>query len=85
MFDVGNKTVEAIFSSGVLISGKEENGIISVLMVSLSNSYTGSTSGLMGIFNGDTSDDLIPKNSTEPLPLNSSLETIHRSFGITCK
>ena len=85
VFDIGNKTVEAIFSSGVLISAKEENDIISVLLVSLSNSYVGSTSGLMGIFNGDTSDDLIPKGSTQPLPLNSSLETIHRSFGITCK
>jgi len=85
VFDVGNKTVEAIFSSGILISAKEENGIISVLLVSLSNSYVGSTSGLMGIFNGDTSDDLIPKGSTEPLPLNSSFETIHNSFGITCK
>ena len=85
VFDVGNKTVEAIFSSGVLISAKEENGIISVLLVSLSNSYVGETRGLMGIFNGDTSDDLIPKGNTESLPLNSSLETIHQSFGITCK
>ena len=47
VFDVGNKTVEAIFSSGVLISAKEENGIISVLLVSLSNSYVGLTRGLM--------------------------------------
>ena len=85
VFDIGNKTVEAIFSSGVLISAKEENGIISVLLVSLSNSYVGSTRGLMGIFNGNTSDDLIPKGSTEPLSLNSSFETIHNSFGITCK
>ena len=84
LFDVGNRTIEAIFSSGVLISAKEENGIISVLLVSLSNSYMGSTSGLMGIFNGDTSDDLIPKGNSEPIPLNSSLETIHNSFGITC-
>lgn len=84
LFDVGNRTIEAIFSSGVLISAKEENGIISVLLVSLSNSYMGSTRGLMGIFNGDTSDDLIPKESSEPISLNSSLETIHNSFGITC-
>ena len=85
LFDVGNKTIEAIFSSGILISAKEENGIISVLLVSLSNSYLGITRGLMGIFNGDTSDDLIPKGSSEPISLNSSLETIHRLFGITCK
>ena len=84
LFDIGNRTIEAIFSSGVLISAKEENGIISVLLVSLSNSYVGSTNGLMGIFNGDTSDDLIPKGSSEPISLNSSLETIHNSFGITC-
>ena len=84
LFDIGNKTIEAIFSSGVLISAKEENGIISVLLVSLSNSYLGLTRGLMGIFNGNTSDDLIPKGSSEPISLNSSLETIHRSFGITC-
>lgn len=84
LFDVGNKTIEAIFSSGVLISAKEENNIISVLLVSLSNNYLGSTRGLMGIFNGNTSDDLIPRGGSEPLPLNSSLETIHKSFGITC-
>ena len=84
LFDVGNRTIEAIFSSGVLMSAKEENGIISVLLVSLSNSYLGSTRGLMGIFNGNTSDDLIPKGSSEPISLNSSLEIIHRSFGITC-
>ena len=82
--DLGNNTIAARFSYGAYVEAKEENGIISVLLVGLPDTFSGETRGLMGNFNGDTSDDLVPKNSNESLPTNSSLQEIH-DFGITCK
>ncbi len=83
--NLGNRTVAALFSSGVNIEAKEENGIISVLLISLPSSFDGTTRGLMGTYNGDTSDDLVPKSAAEPIPANSSLRDIHAAFGMTCK
>ena len=54
-----------------------------MVIVSLPVAFRGKTSGLMGNFNGNTSDDLTPKGGGEPIPLNSSLEVIHEQFGIT--
>ena len=82
--DMGNQTISALFTSGAYVQAKAENGIISVLLVSLSDSYRDTTSGLMGVFNGDMSDDLMMRNSTEYLPLNSTNELIHQ-FGLDCK
>ena len=83
--DLVNNTFTATYSSGAYLNVREENGILSIVIVSLPRSFQGTTRGLMGSFNGDTSDDLVPRNSTEPVPLNSSLQTIHESFGVTCK
>ena len=83
--DLGSNKLAATFSSGVYLDVKEENGFLSTVIVSLPISFQGTTRGLMGLFNGDTSDDLIPRYSTEPIPINSSIEAIHESFGITCK
>ena len=83
--DIGNQTMSALFSSGAYIQAKAENGIISVLLVSLPDSFYNATYGLMGVFNKDTSDDLMIRNSTEYLPLNSSNYDIHWRFGLSCK
>ena len=83
--DQGNNTASALFSNGVRVTAKEESGIISVLRLSIPSDFQGTTRGLMGTFNGDTSDDLFPKFSTEHIPTNSSLQVIHNQFGITCK
>ena len=83
--DVGNSTLEASFSSGALIRVQEQNNIISLLLVSLPQTFINQTSGLMGSYNGDMTDDLMPRNGSMPLPLNSSLQTIHEEFGIHCK
>lgn len=70
--DLGNSTFSATFSSGAYLEVKEENGIISVLIVSLPESFRGTLStGLMGSFNGNASDDLLPNLGINPLPLNS--------------
>lgn len=80
-----NNTIGATFSSGPYIEAKAENGIISVLVVSLPDSFKGITRGLMGIYNDDTSDDLTARGSTISLPTDSSLQDIHYQFGISCK
>lgn len=83
--DKGNATVTAAFSEGTSIELKVENGIISVMLVSLPSYQKGKTRGLMGNFNGDPNDDLVPKDATTPIPPDSSMEAIHYMFGITCK
>ncbi len=84
--DLGNSTLSATFSSGAYVQVKEENGIMSVLIISLPTKFREtSTSGLMGSFNGDPSDDLLPKLGSKPLLLNSTQEEIHLQFGVTCK
>ena len=83
--DHGNQTISATFACGVYIEVKQENGIISVMIVSLSQEFRGFTCGLMGNYNGNTSDDLIPKGSTSPISLESTLQVIHEQFGVTCE
>ena len=85
VFDAGNNTFSASFKSGAYIKVQEMNGFIAVLIVSLPKQYKGLIHGLMGNYNGKISDDLIPKGSNESLPLNSSLQTIHEQFGMTCE
>ena len=83
--DLGNRTIVATFSSGAFLKAQEENQIISILIVSLPASYRNKTRGLMGNYNGDKSDDLIPKGGTESLPLDAGLQNIHEQFGTTCE
>ena len=83
--DRGNATVMAAFSKGTSIELKVENGIVSVMLVSLPPNQKGKTSGLMGNFNGDPSDDLLPQGALSPIPSDSSMEDIHHLFGMTCK
>ena len=85
VFNLGNKTFAATFSSGCSIKVKEENGFISVFSVTAPSSFKGLTRGILGNYNGDTTDDLIARNSNVPLPHDSSIEVIHKEFGITCK
>jgi hypothetical protein len=81
--DLGNQTLSAVFSSGPYIEVKVENGIISVVVVSLPVFMEGKTEGLMGNYNRNITDDLKPNNNADPLPLASSLRDIHYKFGIT--
>ena len=80
-----NNAITALFSSGVNIEVKVENGIISVLSATLPLIYKFKTTGLMGNYNGDPSDDLLPSGREEPISPSSDVEEIHKKFGVTCK
>jgi hypothetical protein len=64
---------------------KAENGFISQHIIILPESFMGMTYGLLGNYNGENSDDLMPRNESVVIPVGSSLEEIHNNFGITCK
>ena len=81
----GESSATAVFSSGVYVEVRAANGILSTLLVSLADSYRSQTSGLMGNYNGDMSDDLRPRGAPVSIPLTSSLMDIHNLFGVTCK
>ena len=81
----GENSATAVFSSGVYVEVRAANGILSTLLVSLADGYRSRTTGLMGNYNGDMSDDLLPRGANVPIPLTSSLRDIHNQFGVTCK
>ena len=81
----GGQTISATFACGAYINIKQRNNVISGIVVSLSKAFRGFTRGLMGNYNGNTSDDLIPKGSTTPISLESTLQVIHEQFGVTCE
>lgn len=81
----GNSSASAVFASGVYVEVRAANGILSTLLVSLSENYRSQTTGLMGNYDNDRSNDLLPRGSEAPIPLTSSLQQIHDLFGVTCK
>ena len=85
IFKSGNNTLSATFSSGAFLQVEEQNGFISVLIVSLPESYKSKTQGLMGPYNGNKTDDLTPRENGTILSLNSTIQEIHEKFGMTCK
>ena len=80
-----NQSVIVTFASGAFIEVRAANDIISTMVVSLPTVMQGLTRGLMGNYNGNITDDLQSRNGNTTLSLNSSLEVIHYSFGVTCK
>ena len=82
--DNRNNTITAQFANGAQISATVKLGIISIMLINLPSSLNTSTSGVLGNFNGDKSDDLLPRGGSTPLPTSSSLQDIHNMFGITC-
>ena len=82
---IGNNSVSAHFTNNAYVEVKAENEIITLMLVSLPESLQNKTHGLLGRFNGDTSDDLIPRGGGNSLVGNESLQVLHEDFGITCE
>ena len=80
-----NQTIIVSFDSGAFIEVRAANDIISTMVVSLPTVMQGLTRGLMGNYNENITDDLLSRNESTTVSLNSSLEAIHYSFGITCE
>ena len=75
------------FSCGVKIEMKRQMDYLSAVIVSLPESYMNHTVGLLGYFNGNETDDLLPPLNfgLDPLPPDSNLFEIHENFGQLCK
>jgi len=85
LFDEGNNSVHAFFSSRASIEVTVANNMLSLIAAALPESLKRTTSGLMGNFNGIKSDDLKPRNQNTFISITENSSTIHRTFGITCK
>lgn len=55
------------------------------LSLTLPESYLGQLVGLLGNFNGDSSDDLLPRDHSVSVPNTSSDRRIFTDFGQTCE
>ena len=70
------------FSSGVILQIMEQFNIIFYVLVSIPQDHH--VTGLLGLFNGISSDDLLPRGREVSLPNDSSQQAIHEGFGLTC-
>ena len=82
---VAGNSIEVVFDSGVYLLARGENGFISFFQVNLPEIYRREVQGLLGNYNGDDTDDLLPQFGDTPLPSDSDIEDIHNNFGITCE
>ena len=80
-----NGSVVASFTGGYFVEVRAEHDMLSLIKMSFPDEARGQTQGLMGNYNCDPSDDLIPKGMSEPIPANSSFEDVHYNFGLTCE
>ena len=72
------------YLSGISINITEANGLLTIATL-IPKTFEGKTSGLLGNFNGDPDDDLIPRGATTSLASNSTDREIFFNFGKTCK
>lgn len=77
-------SIVTVFSNGVGITINVTVGIPNFVL-SLPSSFKHQTQGLLGNYNGDISDEFIPRNQTTELPSSISDQEIHQLFGQTCK
>ena len=80
-----DSTISVEFLSGVHISARADNGFLSAMAVVLPPSFHENTKGLLGVYNGNPNDDLLPENSLSPLAISESQRRIHDLFGLSCK
>ena len=77
-------SISVTFTGGYYLEIVAQNGFLSLIKVSLPDGAKGITRGLMGNYNGNPDDDLIPRGESVSLPTTSSIEKIHYDFGLSC-
>ena len=80
-----NGSISVTFTGGYYLEAVAQNGFLSLIKVSLPDGARGMARGLMGNYNGNPNDDLIPKGESVSLPTNSSIQKIHYEFGLSCE
>ena len=81
--DEGDDTFTVRITSGVTLQASKRNQILTNILVTVPEDFV--TRGLLGQFNGDPTDDFLPRDNTVPLPIDSTTLEIHYNFGTTCK
>ncbi len=80
--DKGNDTIAVRMTPGISIQASKTNGILTNIVITVPESFN--TKGLLGQYNGNSTDDLLSKNGTLLLT-NSTGEQIFHEFGLSCK
>ena len=78
-------SISVTFTGGYYLEVVAQNGFLSLIKVSLPDGARGMARGLMGNYDGNPDDDLIPKGASVSLPTNSTVERIHYDFGLSCE
>ena len=76
------RSIVTAFNNGITITVSESFGLLSFVS-SISEEFQGMSVGLLGNFNGDSSDDLIYPDGTQ-IDIDSTDRIIH-DFGQSCK
>ena len=79
-----NESIVAMFSSGVGITVNMTAGIPNFVL-SLPTAYKNQTRGLLGNYNGNSTDEFIPRLLDSSLSDTISDQEVHQLFGQTCK
>ena len=77
-------SISCITPAGVSITITNSNGALSFVLI-VPPSWKGLTTGLMGNFNGNKSDEFIPRHQVMPLSDAISDRNLHWMFAQTCK
>ena len=80
--DSNMNQIESIFSGGISVTVTLLSGLLNVV-ASLPQQFMGQTQGLLGNFNGNSTDDFIHPNGT--LLNNDASDRMIHDFGLTCK
>ncbi|OQV25692.1 putative Sushi domain-containing protein 2 [Hypsibius exemplaris] len=79
----GLQKIGVLCSSGVLIEVEDVDSVIQYSISVPNDLPDASTSGLLGVRNGDPTDDLLPRHSISALSSSASTEDIFHQFGET--
>ena len=77
-------SISCITPVGASVTVTKTNGSLGFTVV-VPPSWKGLTTGLMGNFNGNKSDEFLPRNKTMPLSDEISDRNLHWMFAQTCK